>query len=43
MKENDSLTLGKHSVAPTDSNHVVVVPSNTGHAIMFSNVEHERK
>ena len=43
MKENDSLTLQKHAVPPTDSNHVVVVPSNVGHGRMISNVEHVRK
>ena len=42
MKENDSLNLRKHAVAPTDLIHVVV-PSNVGHAIMISNVEQERK
>ena len=41
MKENDSLTLQKPAVAPTDSNHVVV-SSNVGHAIMISNVEREK-
>ena len=43
MKENDSLTREKHAVAPTDSKHIVFVPSNVGHALMMSKVKHERK
>ena len=43
MKENDSLTLQKHAVAPTDSNDFVVVLPNLGHARIISNVEHVRK
>ena len=43
MKENDSLTLEKHAVGPTDSNDIVFVPSNVGHALMMSKVEQERK